>query len=118
MPDRSDLGRSVAASFGLPHPSYLRTVARNTVLLWVLGRLLVFAVLWPTVGLEIALHPNAATRGLLIAVAALLVHWDRVFAHELLLPANLGGSPGWFWAASIGVGWALDLTVQALLVAL
>ncbi len=53
-----------------------------------------------------------------MALAAFLVWWDRRRAHELLLPANLGAWPGWFWTASLLTALVLDVGVQALLAAL
>lgn len=68
--------------------------------------------------IALVLHPLWATRVLLAALAAFLVWWDRRRAHELLLPANLGAWPGWFWAASLLTALVLDVVVQALLAAL
>lgn len=106
--------RLAAQSLAFPYPRYLWVVVRQSALVWVLARLLIFFVLWLTGGIVVALHPNFATRAFLVAVTALLVWWDRRRAHELLLPANLGASPGWFWAASLLAASLLDLVLQTL----
>jgi hypothetical protein len=69
-------------------------------------------------GIALALHPLWVSRAILVALAAFLVWWDRRRAHELLLPANLGAWPGWFWTASLLAALVLDAGVQALLAAL
>lgn len=106
--------RLVAQSLGFPYPRYLWTVVRQSALVWVLARLLFFFILWLAGGISVALHPTLMTRLLLVAVTALLVWWDRRRAHELLLPANLGVWPGWFWAASLFTASMLDLILQTL----
>lgn len=77
-----------------------------------------FDLLPPEEGIALALHPGWAMRAVLVALAAFLVWWDRWRAHELLLPANLGAWPGWFWTASLLTAMVLDAGVQALLAAL
>ena len=117
----------VAASIRLPYPPYLRKVIRHSVVIWMLVRsayavVLVWAELYgllpPGAGMDEALHPAWAARALLVAGAALLVWWDRQRAHELLLPANLGVWPGWFWTASLLTALVLDVAVQSVLAAL
>ena len=118
----------VAASIRLPHPPYLWRVVRRSVGMWLLVRTAYVVVLMACVaflgllpfaeGIAAALHPAWAARALLVAIAAVLVWWDRRRFHELLLPANLGVWPGWFWTASLLAGLVLDVAVQTLLAAL
>jgi hypothetical protein len=101
---------------GFPYPGHLRTVVRRTVPIWVLGRPLLLLLLFlATRDPAVALHPTPATRVVLVGVTSLLVWWDRKRAHELLLQANLGANPGWFWAASLLTATGADVTFQALL---
>src|SRR5690606_41499276 len=65
--------RLAAQSLAFPYPRYLWVVVRQSALVWVLARLLIFFVLWLTGGIVVALHPNFATRAFLVAVTALLV---------------------------------------------
>lgn len=66
-------------------------------------------------GIAAVLHPLWAMRIVLVALAAVGVWFDRSRAHELLLPANLGAWPGWFWSASLLTALVLDVVVQTLL---
>ncbi len=75
-------------------------------------------LLAPAEGIAEVLYPAWPTRILLVAFTAFLVWWDRRRAHELLLPANLGAWPGWFWIASLLAALVVDIAVQALLAAL
>lgn len=109
-------GRQAGVLLGFPSPSYLWKVVLQSARLWVLARLLIFAILWlatgdPTIGL----FPTWTTRAFVVAVTGLLVWWDRKRSHELLLHANLGASPGWFWAAALLTASVLDVAVQLLL---
>lgn len=99
---------------GFPYPPYLRRVVRRSARLWMLLRL-VGLVLGAVGDLPGALHPPWTTHASLVALTAVLVWWDRRRAHELLLHANLGARPGWFWAASILTATVLDAATQALL---
>jgi hypothetical protein len=117
----------MAASIRLPYPPYLWKVIRRSVGIWLLVRIAyagvvmaaaAFGLLPPGEGIALALHPLRAARALLVALAAVLVWWDRMRAHELLLPANLGSWPGWFWTGSLLTGLVLDVAIQALLAAL
>lgn len=116
----------MAASLRLPYPPYLRNVVRRSVGIWLLVRMAYIGVLMAAAasdllplaeGVALALHPLRATRAVLVALAAFLVWWDRMRAHELLLPANLGAWPGWFWTASLLTALVLDVVIQALLAA-
>jgi hypothetical protein len=112
--ERSHWAAMVSATF--PYPPYLWKVVRQSALLWVLARLTYSVIFWlATDDLAVALHPNWITRIFLIAVAAFLVWWDRKRAHEVLLPANLGAAPEWFWTASLLAALVLDVTLQTLL---
>jgi hypothetical protein len=75
--------------------------------------------MWTLVRLMVAFlapgQPAWPTRILVIACTAFLVWWDRRRSHELLLHANLGASPGWFWAASLLTATVLDGALQTLL---
>lgn len=103
----------------LPYPPYLWTVVRRSALLWVLVRLMFsFVLLLATKDLTVALHQNWITHIVLVAVVAFLVWLDRKNSHELLLPANLGASSGWFWIASGLTAAVLEMTTQILLAAL
>lgn len=112
---------------GLPYPPYLRQVIRRSVWTWVLVRILSIVViiaaaafldfLPPDQVIAAALHPAWAIRIGLVALAAALVWIDRRRFHELLLPANLGVWPGWFWIASLLAAAVLDVAVQTLLAA-
>lgn len=113
-----------AASLRLPYPPYLRKVIRRAVGMWILIRIayvfvvmaaMMFALIEFEQGIAAALHPHGAMRAVLVAMAAVLVWWDRRRSHELLLPANLGAWPGWFWTASLLTGLALDVMVQTAL---
>lgn len=116
-----------AASLGLPHPPYLLRVIRRSAGLWLLvrcGYVVVLAVaasssdlLTPAEAVASGLQPNVVTRAVLVAVAAFLVWWDRKRAGELLLHANLGARPVWFWAAAILTASVLDIVVQTLVAA-
>jgi hypothetical protein len=117
----------MAASIRLPYPPYLRKVIRRSVAMWILVRIAYVGVLLaaaasgllpPDEAVALVLHPLWPTRAVLVALAAHLVWWDRRLAHELLLPANLGAWPGWFWTASVFTALVLDVVVQALLAAL
>lgn len=117
----------MAASLRLPYPPYLRKVIRRSVAMWILVRIAYAFVLMAAVmfgllsfadGLAGALHPLWATRVVLVALAAFGVWFDRSRSHELLLPANLGAWPGWFWTASLLTGLVLDVGIQTLLGAL
>jgi hypothetical protein len=113
-----------AASLHLPYPPYLWNVIRRSVGIWLLVRIAYAGVIMaaaavgllpPADGVVLALHPLWATRVLLVVLAAFLVWFDRSRAHELLLPANLGAWPGWFWTASLLTALVLDVVVQAVL---
>lgn len=106
--------RVAVQSLGLPYPRYLWLVVRQSALVWVLARLLIFVLLWMAGGIVTALHPTLTTRAFLVAITAFLVWWDRRRAHELLLPANLGAWPGWYWVASLFTASTLDLILQTL----
>jgi hypothetical protein len=117
----------MAASLRLPYPPYLRKVVRRSAGMWLLVRIAYVMVLVAGAGLfglppaeviALALHPVWAGRVVLVALAAFLVWWDRRRSRELLLPANLGAWPGWFWTASLLAALVLDLGVQTLLAAL
>lgn len=120
--------RSVAAAIRLPYPPYLRKVARRSAGMWLLVRSMyvvvllfgvgVFDLLPPAEALARVLHPDRATRALLVALATVLVWWDRRRSHELLLPANLGAWSAWFWTASLLAALVSDVAVQAVLAAL
>ena len=112
------------ASLRLPYPPYLWKVVRRSVGMWLLIRIAYVFVLMVAVmfgllsfddGLAGALHPLGAARVALVALAAAGVWFDRMRSHELLLPANLGAWPGWFWTASLLTGLVLDVVVQTLL---
>lgn|GEM_PF-3205833 len=115
-----------AASLRLPYPPYLRKVVRSSAGLWILVRIAYVVVLIIAAfsgllpldeAIALVLHPLGMIRALLVAFAGVLVWGDRSRAHELLLPANLGAWPGWFWAASLLTGLVLDVAVQAVLAA-
>ena len=74
-------------------------------------------LLSPAEGIEKVLYPAWPMRILLVALTAFFVWWDRMSAHELLLPANLGAWPGWFWIASLLIAQMMDIVVQAILAA-
>jgi hypothetical protein len=83
--------------------------------IWLLVRVLIALVLFlASEDASAPLHPGSTTRAFLVAVTALLVWWDRRRSHELILHAELGASPGWFWAASLLTACAMDLALQAL----
>jgi hypothetical protein len=118
-----------AASIRLPYPPYLRKVIRRSMAMWILVRIayvmafmaaaaFLGVLLSPAELIALVVHPPWATRLGLVAFAALLVWWDRKLAHELLLPANLGAWPGWFWTASLLSALVLDVVVQTILAAL
>lgn len=117
-----------AAAVRLPYPPYLRKVVRRSVWIWLLVRsayavvlmagVASFGLLPPAEGIALVLHPAPATRALLVVLAAVLVWWDRRRSHELLLHANLGAWPGWFWTASLLTALGLDVALQTLLRAL
>ncbi|MQA92677.1 MAG: hypothetical protein GEU90_21050 [Gemmatimonas sp.] len=112
-------------SIGLPYPRYLGTVIRRSVLVWLLVRITYVVVLMAGVlsfgllslpeGISAGLHPAWTIRVFLVMVAAFLVWWDRRRSHELLLHANLGAAPGWFWTASLLTALVLDVAIQAIL---
>jgi hypothetical protein len=104
----------VLDSIGFPYPAYLGTVVRHTAVMWALVRLLFFVILAGGAGLSAALHPTWSTRIFLIAFTAFLVWWDRRRSHELLLHANLGARPGWFWAASLVTAAVLEGAMRLL----
>ncbi|HEV2121956.1 MAG TPA: hypothetical protein VGW38_04160 [Chloroflexota bacterium] len=118
----------VAASIRLPYPPYLWKVIRRSVGIWLLVRSAYVVVLMVGValfdllplaeGTALVLHPAWATRAVLVALATVLVWWDRRRSHELLLPANLGAWSGWFWTASLLTALVLDVAIQTLLAAL
>lgn len=115
------------ASIRFPYPPYLLKVIRRSLGTWLLVRSAYAGALLGTAGMlnilppaevvALALHPSWATRGVLMALAAGMVWWDRRRSHELLLPANLGAWPGWFWTASLLAALVLDVGVQALVAA-
>jgi hypothetical protein len=116
-----------AVSIRLPYPPYLWKVVRRSAVMWLLVRCayagvlmaaLAFGLLPPAAGIAEALHPAWPTRILIVALTAFFVWWDRKRSHELLLPANLGAWPGWFWTASLLTALVVDIVVQALLSAL
>jgi hypothetical protein len=115
----------VAVSIRLPYPPYLWKVVRRSAGMWLLVRMayagtLMAAVafgLLPPEGIAEVLHPVWPTRILLVALTALFVWWDRRRSHELLLPANLGAWPGWFWTGSLLAASVMDIAVQAILAA-
>jgi len=111
-PDRQVSG---ASALGFPYPPYLWLVARQSALLWLLARVLILVLLAATADVSVALHPGWTTRAFLVLVTALLVWWDRRRSHELILHAELGASPGWFWTASLLTACAMDAAVQALI---
>lgn len=98
-----------------PYPPFLARVVLRSALMWLLLRLLSFAALWLTAGVPIALHPNLATGLFLIALTTVLTWWDRRRSRELLLDANLGTSPIWFWTASALTAASLQAASDALL---
>jgi hypothetical protein len=121
-------GGGLATSIRLPYPPYLWKLIRRSVGLWLLVRSfyvvalmagVVFFNLLPFAeGVALVLHPGWTTRGVLVALATGMVWWDRRRSHELLLPANLGAWPGWFWTTSMLSALVADVAVQALLAAL
>lgn len=62
--------RLATQSLAVPYPRYLWVVVRQSALLWVLARLLIFFLLWLAGGIVIALHPTLTTRASLVAVTA------------------------------------------------
>jgi hypothetical protein len=118
----------MAASMGLPYPPYLWKVVRRSAGIWLLARIayaVVFVAGAAFLGvlsrdevIALVLHPLWTMTTVLVALAAVAVWWDRRRAHELLLHANLGAWPGWFWTASLLTALVLDVTVQAVLAAL
>ncbi|HEX6371381.1 MAG TPA: hypothetical protein VF006_20860 [Longimicrobium sp.] len=118
----------IATSIRLPYPPYLWKVVRRSVGIWLLVRsayVVVFmagaaflGLLTPAEVIALVLHPPWATRAVLVALAAVAVWWDRRRSHELLLHANLGAWPGWFWTASLLTALVLDVGVQTVLGAL
>jgi hypothetical protein len=107
MRRHSSLPLSVVESMRLPYPPYLWKIVRQSAILWILVRLLTFA-----------LHPAWITHVSLVALVACLVWWDRRRSHEMLLPANLGAPSGWFWAASIITATVLSIATATLLAVL
>ena len=117
----------LAASLGLPHPPYLLRVVRRSAGLWLLVRcayvvaMLVAAstsdLLTPAEAVALAIQPTVVTRAVLVAVTAFLVWVDRKRAGELLLHANLGARPVWFWAAAVLAASVVDIVVQTLIAA-
>ena len=113
------------AALGLPYPPYLRKVIGRSAGIWLLIRCMYVVLLMVGVsffnflpvaeGVASAMHPSGGTRIVVIAVTAFLTWWDRKRFHEVLLYANLGAHPGWFWAASLLTASVLDMLVQALL---
>lgn len=128
LDERAMFRDRVAASMRLPYPPYLRQVVRRSVGMWLLVRIAYVFVLMAAMmflgllsfaeGTAAALHPGGAARAVLVALTAVLVWWDRKRSHELLLSANLGVWPGWFWAASMLIALVLDVAVQTVLGAL
>jgi hypothetical protein len=118
----------LAASIRLPYPPYLWQVIRRSAGIWLLARSAYVVVLMagvgffnllpPSEGIARVIHPGLATRAVLVALAAVLVWWDRRRSHELVLPANLGAWPGWFWTDSLLTALLLDLAIQTFLAAL
>lgn len=104
-----------AGALGLPYPPYLWLVVRQSMVIWLLVRVLILLLLAAATDVSIAPHPGFTTRAFLVVVTALLVWWDRRRSHELILHAELGASPGWFWAASLLTACAMDLAIQALI---
>jgi sterol desaturase/sphingolipid hydroxylase (fatty acid hydroxylase superfamily) len=108
-----------------PYPRYLWILSQRSVLLWLLVRITYVVVLMVGVmlfgllplpeGISAALQPPLSARITFIATTAILVWWERRRAHEVLLPANLGASPGWFWTASLVTVSVLDMAIQAIL---
>lgn len=117
----------VAVSLRLPYPPYLWKVVRRSAVMWLLVRcmyaltlmaaLAFLGVLAPAEGIALVLYPPWSTRILLVVITAFLVWWDRMRSHELLLPANLGAWPGWFWVASLLTALVVDIIAQAILAA-
>jgi hypothetical protein len=105
----------VPDSIGIPYPPYLWIVVRHSVVMWLLVRLMVSVLFAFGAGLSAVLHPAGTTRIFIIVITAFLVWWDRRRSHELLLHANLGAWPGWFWAASLLTAAVLDGATQTLL---
>ncbi|WP_420128035.1 hypothetical protein [Longimicrobium sp.] len=118
----------LAASIGLPYPPYLWNVVRRSAGMWLLARIAYVVVfmagaaflgaLSPAEVIALVLHPLWTMRVVLVVLAAIAVWWDRRRAHELLLHANLGTWPGWFWTASLLTALVLDVVLQAPLAAL
>jgi hypothetical protein len=118
----------MAASLGLPYPPYLWNVVRRSAGIWLLIRIAYAGVLMAGAAflgvlsraevIALVLHPLWTMRAVLVVLAAAAVWWDRRRSHELLLHANLGAWPGWFWTASLLTALVLDLVLQALLAAL
>jgi hypothetical protein len=94
----------------LPYPGYLGTVARRSILMWLLLRLLLFVFL-----LVATRSSSVAIRVPTFGMPVLFVRLDRQLFRELLLPANLGASELWFWAVSLSVVLGLDLAAALLL---
>lgn len=112
----------LAESIRLPYPPYLWTVIRRTAGIWLLLRLVIGMMFLGVVpfpdGIAMALHPSLLTRAAIASLAAVLVWWDRRRSHELLLSANLGTRPIWFWTASLITALVLELVTYALIAAL
>jgi len=62
-----------------------------------------------------ATHPPVSARVTLVGLTAFLVWFGRMRSRELLLHANLGTRPGWFWGASLLTAALADTVAQALL---
>jgi hypothetical protein len=118
-------GAGLAASIRLPYPPYLWKLIRRSAGIWLLVRSAYAVVLMVGVasfnllplaeGIGLVLHPGWAMRGVLVALATGMVWWDRCRSLELLLPANLGAWPGWFWTTSLLSALAMDVAIQTLL---
>jgi hypothetical protein len=110
------------------HPQLLRRAFRSGLIVLPLVRIVYALALIsgsqfeglfsPTEAVEYALRPVWAAHVLFVVIAAVLVHIDRVRAHELLLQMNFGVSRRWFTMASLMGAAIADLTVQTLLLAL
>jgi hypothetical protein len=120
MPDES---RPVVVK--TPHPSLLLHTFRASVLVWLLARVAyvlvimvgadAFGFVAAEQAMAAAMNPVWPSRLLLVAITVVLVHIDRMRAHEPLLQANLGGPGTWFLATSFLAAGMTDLAVQQLM---
>lgn len=106
-----------------PYPPLVVRVLRTSAAVWLLARLAYVVVLVVAVyffglpsdeGISAALHPTPLSRGVLVAVTAVLVWLDRRRSHEHLLQANFGVSPLWSATASIVAAGVMDVGVHSL----